>query len=506
MDGAGALTFAAFDGAGDPLVEIADVAQARYLRWYLADLGAAAVVVEPSYFDRDYLSEFAAFYCTSVAGYPNRCQRAHYFSRPVDRALLIASSGGEGAARDALQTAYLGFIVRRPIPAAPLGRTVLRWYPDGAPALPRVVEPSRDYVCHLAGIELRVRGLAWQQQDTGVGACATVALWSMLHSSALDDRHVVPTTAEVTNVAHRAGFSADRPFPSRGLTISQLIAAVRDSGFAPMLVAGERPDKGFSRKHFCSALASFVRSGYPVLLAGRLDHVGLHAVCAVGFRQAAAVAPAPGELVFEDAAAEFVYVHDDNLGPAARFRIREAAGASPGRIELTPEPPPKQHSLAIADPTVGYGPFVPEVMLVAAHEDVRVSPDALHQLAAHVGATLIAATANTAPLSASSRIARLAVYLGAELERVLGDQPATLAATRMALVEDVPPMSLHVGLVRLGLGGVPLVDVLYDTTDSAANTRPFCHVVFHPAMGRLIEVAANLVGLDLGKRVDAYGS
>ena len=38
-----------------------DSRQVKYLRCYLHDLGARAVMVEPSYFDRDYLSEFEAF-------------------------------------------------------------------------------------------------------------------------------------------------------------------------------------------------------------------------------------------------------------------------------------------------------------------------------------------------------------------------------------------------------------------------------------------------------------
>ena len=35
--------------------------------------------------------------------------------------------------------------------------------------------------------------LAWQQQDRGVSACATIAIWTMLHSSAFHERHVEGT-------------------------------------------------------------------------------------------------------------------------------------------------------------------------------------------------------------------------------------------------------------------------------------------------------------------------
>lgn len=117
---------------------------------------------------------------------------------------------------------------------------MLRWYDDPAPELPRVTEPSRQYTCHLAGLKLTVHGLAWQQQDTGVGACATIALWSMLHASAFDDWHIVPTTAEVTQAAHRFGASARPLFPSRGLAFTQAQAAVRDWGLTPLVIDGQR--------------------------------------------------------------------------------------------------------------------------------------------------------------------------------------------------------------------------------------------------------------------------
>jgi len=183
-----------FDKAS-PLHKLPDFRQKNYLIRYLADLGAQTVLEEPNYFDRDYLAEFAAFYCKSTAGYPNTCRRLHFFAGAAfNRSTLRSAAAGRERAIKRLQENYLGFVVIRPIPATPLGRTVLAWYEDLKPETPRVVTPSRDYHAHVAGIRLTVHGLAWQQQDTGVGACATVGLWSMLHSSAFDDHHAIPTT------------------------------------------------------------------------------------------------------------------------------------------------------------------------------------------------------------------------------------------------------------------------------------------------------------------------
>ena len=504
--------FATFDADEDPLSEVRASSQGQYLRWYLADLDAKSVLIEPAYFDRDYLSEFAAFYCTSSAGYPNVCRRLHYFGEVVDRAVLEQAAAGDATARVRLQQSYLGFIVLRPIPKTPIGRTVLRWYPDDSPQLPRVVEPSREYTSNIAGLALRVRGLAWQQQDVGVGACATVALWSMLHSSAFDDRHVVPTTAEVTRTAHGPGMSAFRAFPSKGLHFGQLIATVRDSGFAPLVVPGQQGASGehFTRERITASLAAFIRSGYPVLLAGMLlerdangnyQEAGRHAVCAVGFRQASSAAPVPGTVEFEDAGTDFVYLHDDNLGPAARFKIEADTN---GVVALRAAPPPARHKLSLIDPTPSHPLFRPSALLAAAHDDVRISPDVLHARAIDIASALVACTGDSLGLTVSARFIRLSRYLGVELETVLKNQLTVLGRTRLALCESVPPMSLHIGLIRFGNGPTPLLDVLFDTTDSEPNTRAFCHIAYNPSLEALAAHVTSLVGIDLGVAVRGF--
>lgn len=484
-----------FGGPDDPLEQLKSCDQARYILCYLADLNARSALVEPTYFDRDYLSEFASFYCTSTAGYPNVCKRVHYFSTEIDRELLTDACSGVSQAQKLLNAHYLGFVVLRPIQGTPLGRTVLRWYGDKTPHLPRVDTPSRNYEAHIAGFSLQVRGLAWQQQDSGVGACATIALWSMLHSSAFDDRHVIPTTAEITQTAHRAGLTGDRLFPSEGLTFGQLVAAVRDSGFAPLVVTGKVQcghETSFSREHFCSSLAALVRSGFPVLIAGTLTEtggalVGGHAVCATGFRQAGAVDESVGQLSFEDENTEYVYLHDDNIGPSVRFRIDVETRSEGEVVILRPSRPPPQHAPARNDPVADYPCLRPSSLLAAAHEEIRISPDRLHERALHLGTMLIAMTGGQIGLSASARFFNLRHFVGAELGRLLDHHPQALAKVRLALWEEVHPMSLHLGVIRIGYKGTPLMDVLFDTTDSEPNTRAFAHLVYESAMEGLLD-------------------
>ena len=254
--------------------------QTLYLEKYISELDAMIVLREPNYFDRDYLAEFASFYSVSSKGYPNICERLHFFSEKISRRTLIAASGGSPRALKRLQGAYLGFIVKRPIPAAPLGRTVLKWYPDNfAKTTPRVPASSRKNFVHIAGVELYVEGLAWQQQDSGVGACATVSLWSMLQSSAFDDHHAIPTTADITQAAHKRHSFGTRMFPSKGLNIIQVCEVINERDLVPLITEGDVKDThgrtiGFSKDRFASTCAAFIRSGYPVLIVGRLSTSG----------------------------------------------------------------------------------------------------------------------------------------------------------------------------------------------------------------------------------------
>ena len=77
--------------------------QTLYLERYISELEAKIVLRESNYFDRDYLAEFASFYSVSSKGYPNNCERFHFFSEKVSRRTLIAASGGSPKAQKRLQ-------------------------------------------------------------------------------------------------------------------------------------------------------------------------------------------------------------------------------------------------------------------------------------------------------------------------------------------------------------------------------------------------------------------
>lgn len=494
-----------------------DSRQVKYLRCYLHDLGARAVVIEPNYFDRDYLSEFEAFYATSSAGYPNICRRAHYFSEPVTRGTFARAVGGDDLARKLVESSYLGHVILRPIPGAPIGRTVLRVYPDDAgiaAGTPRVTQPAREYESHVAGLTLKVSGLAWQQQDSAVGSCSTVALWSMLHSSAFDDHHAIPTTAEITAMAHRSAPTGKRIFPDSGLQLAQVLEVIKGHDLAPVMITGDKEHGEFSPERFCSLVASFIRSGYPVLVSGWLEDAQreAHTVCMVGFRSPALPRVEDGECMVADENLEVVYVHDDNLGPNARFRVATTAGA----VSLVPaSPEPRRGEWPSDNPTKTYHELVPTELVVAVHPELRTDPLELQRAAVRYATWLPSvldheskqqgATGGTG-MVVGSRFIRLRDYVERELVSVLRARSQTvLSRSRLALWEKVPPMSHHIGLVRVSLGAEPMMDVLFDTSDNDRHLQPTALVAFQRQVPWLLKRWNDLgEDLDLGRLICAW--
>lgn len=507
---------------------------------YLSELNAQTILKEPKYFDRDYLAEFASFYSVSSKGYPNICERLHFFSEKIDRPNLITASGEGPRAIKRLQSAYLGFIVKRPIPAAPLGRTVLKWYPDYfVDTTPRVRASSRKNFVHISGVELYVESLAWQQQDSGVGSCATVSLWSMLQSSAFDDYHAIPTTADITQAAHKKHSFGSRMFPSKSLHIQQVYDVINERNLVPLITEGDVKNAfggtiGFSKDRFASTCAAFIRSGYPILIVGNLITFsgggGQHAICSVGFRSCTPTAGDPLIPSLADSSVEILYVHDDNLGPNVRVKIdvvpktipiysKNGATIERQVVSLLPEAPPScysesHHSSPIDD---SYGRFEPTQLIVAANSDIRTDLDTLHKVAlrhvSNIGETLNnyleAHDLEKRALAVSSRFFRISDYLGSELRDRLSsssrESKKVLSAVRLGLTENVNPMSLYIAVVRIGFtDSTILVDILYDTTDSDRNHPIFAHVAYDSVMTAVIEKLEEAKNAGFGVCVKAY--
>jgi hypothetical protein len=199
---------------------------AVYFEEYFRKLGAATMVIEREYVDRDYLEDYSAYYVRCFPGYKRFCTRLHFFSAPFTEADLDAllRLDGSGVSEKTLRDTYLGFIVVKPLPETVIGRTCLATYPPDAGR--RQYPIIQDVDASLFGIPLRVRSLPFQEQDQAVAACATSALWSVFHGTGRLFQHPIPSPVEITNAAME-----QRPlerFTTRGLNMAQMARAISD--------------------------------------------------------------------------------------------------------------------------------------------------------------------------------------------------------------------------------------------------------------------------------------
>ncbi len=521
MHKAKSLEFINFNSAENPLNKVSCSNQINYLKGYLSDLGARVLLIEPSYFDRDYLSEFSVFYSLSSRGYLNICKRVHYFkSENICRDLFIRAAGGDNEAVTSLQESYLGFSVIRPIPSSPLGRTVLKWYPERNLNIPRITAPSRLYTCHITGFTLTVTGLAWQQQDTGVAACATIGIWTMLHSSSLDAHHAIPTTAEITMSAHKSASLGSRIFPSNGLTLHQLLEAIKEQNLAPVMISGDIQKNNdstlfFSIERFTSMYASFIRSGYPVLIIGHYENSTAenqsgHAICGVGFRESLLNDVPYEKVVLQDSHFTFFYVHDDNIGPNVRMEIVTSKISSINDPITMLKCSPRH---CVSEKKLN-NHFIPTTIVIAVHQDLRISVDKLYINGIYIAQNIcrflnIVYKRDNIDLTGvlySVRFFKLHEYLSDELSNVLGKNKTLLAKARMELQEKVPPMSLHIGVVKIALPNYSyLLDVLYDTTDTDQNMPVFSHVIYDEKISDILSIINTKYREEyLGQAVNAF--
>ena len=174
---------------------------------HLRVLDAKCYVLEDRYIDRDYSADFFHFYAGTFRAHDRHCKRVHFFSADISQMLRRPlSTDGLRQIQDFTSTTYCGFCVIRPLPTAPIGRTVLNGRVRSGFDMEATVTCRANFDANLLGVDLQVTGASFLQQDARVGACAQVAIWAgMRHMHARYNynwvsvaditRYATPTTA-----------------------------------------------------------------------------------------------------------------------------------------------------------------------------------------------------------------------------------------------------------------------------------------------------------------------
>lgn len=430
--------------------------QLTYLSTYLEKIGCTTVLLEDHYVDRDYVEDMAIFYARSLRAYPPYCQRMHFFRESFDeaewRALVVRANSGEAeSVRRWLQDAYLGFSVIRPLPGSPFGRTVVAASElEASDGHTSEFGGIREYAVHLGGFELQIEGLAFQQQDQGVSACATVALWSAVHQVAPLEGLPVMTSAQITEAATRYYIPDGRPLPSEGLTVDQVCEATRAGGLAPIVVRATSPDRDRAQ------LLGYIRSGFaPILAAETLSSREGHAVCAVGLKIGAVQPRTNIALRYQDGASalEGLYLHDDRLGPYAAADIYGLTDPKSGSVRT---------HLRIRWP--GSEAEVDHLRLLAivvpAPAKLRLTVTRMRALGIPLANAVGFLLNRTVELNCRYDVA--SSYRVSAFQFDLTDEGAYSLAHALVL-------SRYIGIIEVSDDEGPLLDVLLDSTETVAN-------------------------------------
>ncbi len=451
--------------------------QLRYVERYAGELGCKALAVENHYIDRDYIEDHSVFYAKSLYPYANYCRRVHFFRQPADavregigRAVQAGIDNGRDAYRAACERlskeAYLGFSVIKPLDGSPVGRTVLRTFPeDPEKDFRRSFPCTRRYVAHLLGVEFQVRGLAFQQQDVGVSACATPAIWSVLQKASDHEPVAAATPAQITTLAARYSLPFGRAMPSEGLSLDQMCQAIQAIGLSPNLL---RVDDDFEMAR--GYLFSAIQSGIAAVLILRQGRC-CHAVAVAGMKVARKRAIV-GNL--DDVAADLlgVYVHDDRRGPylSATLATKEAGARTKPEIVI-------EHRSSVA-----HGPQPTKEnwelthLLIPMHSKIRLSFSGLRHVAFHAAGRVrsyvdvveqrVPGTIKDPTVLFDTSIRRSHRYIEDFFfdNRRVHTQHVTDLSEKLGL-------SRYVGVVRLDSSFFDPVDLLVDTTSTRRNAR-----------------------------------
>jgi len=466
-----------------------------YFDHYLTKLSVKALLVERDYIDRDFLEDFAAYYVRCFPPYRKTCTRIHAFRRDLSRDAVKAFLSGDDTKLklEEIKSAYLGFIVIKPLPQTVIGRTCLTTYSDRST---RHFPATRDFEANLFGIKLKVvNTLPFQEQDSVVAACATSALWTLFQATAREFQHQLLTPIEITRAATHLLPTESRVIPNQGLSTHMMAHAIKSVNLEPFLI---RVAEG---KVLHAAIYSYVHARIPLILGIDLveqntgtnyDRMGKHALAIVGYSLGGVPTPLSlSGLVLRSSRIDKIYVHDDQIGPFARMEL----DGKRVEVQIPGQPVQQYDSLSTSwKPTHGSGDVraIPDILLVPLYHKVRLPWEWALQRVTEFNEVLVQLSKIVPDLKLLGL--EWDVYLTTvnEVRDDLRNAANIEAAARYSAVTwSMPRFIWRATAVR---NDAPLIDLLFDATD-IDTAHGLLQVVFHDALVR-----------DLIKNIAAVGS
>lgn len=294
-------------------------------------LGCVSLLEEGAYIDRDFSAAYAAFYAQLFKPMSKYCRRLHLFDADIEPAFQGGDPTLIADAVQALSDRYLGDIVLRPLPHAPVSSSRFSASRLLTPAQQEVTVKSR-YAVHAFGAEFAIDAMPLAQQDTRTGACAQATMW--MAGRHFHNRHAAPwfSMPDITEVALNptdSGITRSLPAGSEYLTQDNMVRALRAMGRHPVTYVPDAVVNGaqaWQNVRPRDVIMRYVESGIPVIVGLQQPGTGIgHGVVAVGTERtdtrdlsAFPAQPTTGEFVTH------FLVSDDQRGPYCRLPVHAA--------------------------------------------------------------------------------------------------------------------------------------------------------------------------------------
>ena len=311
---------------------ISDTKRIDYLSGYVLQIGAKTAVIELNYIDKDFIEDYAAYYSRCFLPVERTCCRLHFFGKQfsLDEFEQFVIKG-----EDDLQGTYLGFVVIRGLSQKIIGRTCLR--PYGGDAKRHFCALCRIPVC-LFGLRLEVGCVPFQEQDSAVAACATCSLWSAFHISSVKFGHENLTPGKITQFATEHGLSCNRNFPNCGLTLVDIVYAIRHVGLSPIYLDVTKETTPLRLSVLLGNIRGYLNLGISVVVLGHVlngdgSPQSRHAVAVSGFCLDESMGSTNVGLKAMNITK--LYLHDDQIGPYARALVGASVPNADWTVEWT---------------------------------------------------------------------------------------------------------------------------------------------------------------------------
>ena len=296
-----------------------------YLKKYLGEekgIKAKTILIEKEYVSKAYITDYSNYYATCFQHYDQRCKRVHFFN---------ADFGDEVFLKDILDPKsqflndhYLGYIVIKPLPERFIGTTLLATYNKRVDDHLRFYPSCHIYHVNLFGKDLSIETLPFQEQDTVVSACASVAIWSAFHQTSWLFKTNLPSPSEITKQAGNLFINSGRTYPNSGLDLYQIGKAIDSVGLVSEIRASVIFDQDINLA--TRIIYAYLKANIPVLLLIKetQESIDGHAVTIVGYSEPKPIVaqehkdPVQEITLLADRIDKF-YIHDDQLGPFAKY-------------------------------------------------------------------------------------------------------------------------------------------------------------------------------------------